>query len=390
MNSTTRLMTLAIAGVVSASAFAQVTDIPATAHLQESFPVSGTPQVFNPQATMAYDNIQGSAYSGFVLSNTGAAGTITRMVGDDVKTRIYAWGKDVNRFWFSVSNLDTVAFTAPPRVRFYRNNGAGGGPGTYIIGYSFNPINFNPGTVNTFFTDITTAGQFVLPADGNMWACMTFDNASGSTATLANLDQLGQALFNPPALGSSQNLGWISTAAGSFVQNDPPGATFTFSTPPPVMNVYWGFQTTLDPVTATGQILFNNYVAATPSSVNFQWYDTSSNLVAQQVEAVDPAGNFVADTPATAGVYQMSMKTGTWLRRTLTIDTTAGNVTGLVFNLVNGDANNDNFINSDDFDILVANFGGPGPDGDFDGSGSVDSDDFDILVANFGTDGDGP
>jgi len=156
------------------------------------------------------------------------------------------------------------------------------------------------------------------------------------------------------------------------------------------MNVYWGFQTTLDPVTATGQILFNNYVAATPSSVNFQWYDTSSNLVAQQVEAVDPAGNFVADTPATAGVYQMSMKTGTWLRRTLTIDTTAGNVTGLVFNLVNGDANNDNFINSDDFDILVANFGGPGPDGDFDGSGSVDSDDFDILVANFGTDGDGP
>ena len=56
--------------------------------------------------------------------------------------------------------------------------------------------------------------------------------------------------------------------------------------------------------------------------------------------------------------------------------------------LINGDVNNDNRVDSDDFDQIVANFGASGTWADLDGSGSVDSDDFDILVLNFGGEGD--
>jgi len=87
------------------------------------------------------------------------------------------------------------------------------------------------------------------------------------------------------------------------------------------------------------------------------------------------------------GRYDVSFKASHWLRRTLASVYVDGGVT---FNstMVNGDINNDNRIDSDDFDILVAQFGSAGPEADVDGSGTADSDDFDILVKNFGDTGD--
>jgi len=84
------------------------------------------------------------------------------------------------------------------------------------------------------------------------------------------------------------------------------------------------------------------------------------------------------------GQVTISAKGGHWLRKTRNFDITAGPIS---MNLINGDLDQNNVIDSDDFDIVVANFGG-GPTGDLDGNAIVDSDDFDIIVKNFGEVGD--
>jgi hypothetical protein len=58
------------------------------------------------------------------------------------------------------------------------------------------------------------------------------------------------------------------------------------------------------------------------------------------------------------------------------------------FFVLTGDANHSGFVDSDDFNILAANFGTTGKDGsqgDFDYDSDVDSDDFNILAGRFGT-----
>lgn len=83
------------------------------------------------------------------------------------------------------------------------------------------------------------------------------------------------------------------------------------------------------------------------------------------------------------GVVDISVKGGHWLRRTQQVNLTSN----FAISLINGDLDQNNVIDSDDFDIVVANFGG-GPTGDLDGNNIVDSDDFDIIVKNFGDIGD--
>ncbi|HRF59552.1 MAG TPA: hypothetical protein PLH94_06495 [Fimbriimonadaceae bacterium] len=89
------------------------------------------------------------------------------------------------------------------------------------------------------------------------------------------------------------------------------------------------------------------------------------------------------------GTYDVAARGPSWLRQRLSnVLITPFGAGGLVYSLFNGDANGDNRVDSDDFDILAAGFGGSGPLGDFDGVNGVDSDDFDILIQNFGLVGD--
>jgi len=88
------------------------------------------------------------------------------------------------------------------------------------------------------------------------------------------------------------------------------------------------------------------------------------------------------------GSFDIFVKSSTFLRKKLagvTIGDTGAS--GLVWTLANGDVDGNNEVNSDDFDLLVANFGGAGT-GDVNRDGVVNSDDFDILVRNFGLLGD--
>jgi hypothetical protein len=203
---------------------------------------------FGTRATpgASYSNID--TFTGSAFSNGGAANqagnSITRMVADDISFALpYLAGQSFSQFTFSVTNLNTVAVSARPRVRFWLADGAGGGPGTYYsgIGYTFNAISFGANSVGLFTG--TIGPGFLQPAPGQtLWAGITFDNNTGATgATIAQLNNLGQGIFNPPAVGSSADAFFQTTAAGSFFGTNNPAGTLTNFGGNPVGNFGWEF-----------------------------------------------------------------------------------------------------------------------------------------------------
>jgi hypothetical protein len=225
----------------------------------------GVPE--SPAATLfdvvEYSNI--TNFTGYALrqgpSANQAGNQITLLLADDITPLgVYA-GKDVSAITFSVANLNSVAVSARPRIRFWFANGAGGAPGTYYnvpasVGFSFNPITFNPGSV-VLLTATVGANQFKMPGS-TFWAGVTFDNNTGGTgATAAQMDNLGQGIFDPPDVGSSADVFFLTQSAGSFFPtNNPAGALYDVS-PDITSNFGWEFtiSTPVPTVTTTlGQV----------------------------------------------------------------------------------------------------------------------------------------
>jgi hypothetical protein len=215
--------------------------------VQGEFPAS-IGGVLGPDAlTGAYSNI--TTFTGSVFNNGGTANQggnlITRLVADDLVPNPIYGGVDVVSFTFAVANLNGVQVSFRPRVRFWFADGVLGAPGTYYnipgpIGFTFNAIALGAGTV-TLLTASLGPGVFSMPGVP-FWAGITFDNNLGATgATLAQMDLLGVGLFDPPTVGSSADLMFQTTAAGSFfAPNNPAGGTFNFGGTP-VASVGWDF-----------------------------------------------------------------------------------------------------------------------------------------------------
>lgn len=205
----------------------------------------GNPETLEgAQADVQYSNITnflGQAYSnGGSVNQSGNA--ISRLVADDITPLGTFAGQAVTSFTFSVANLNTTPVSARARVRFYQDNA--GVPGTLITGYTFSALTFNPGVV------LLTAGigpGFNMPGT-KFWAGLTFDNNTGATgATLAQMDNMGVGLFNPPTRGSSVDGMWLSSAAGSNFVSNPVGAGFTLTGT--VANAGWSFTAVPEPGT---------------------------------------------------------------------------------------------------------------------------------------------
>jgi|GEM_PF-6355272 len=111
-------------------------------------------------------------------------------------------------------------------------------------------------------------------------------------------------------------------------------------------------------------------------------------VIDSQIVTLDEWGQFQFATEV-AGEVRVMAKGTHWLRRSSPPIQLAPNGLQVVdFALTNGDVDSNNVIDSDDFDLLVINFGEQNFIGDLDGNTMVDSDDFDILVAHFGEQGD--
>ncbi len=154
---------------------------------------------------LVYDNTITSAGGNFYNggATTISGNTITRLVADDITPLSGYAGLTMSSISFSVANNNSVAVSARPRMRMWLGDGAGGGPGTLFGAFTFNPISFSANSSAGFYF---TPGALTVPS-GTFWIGLTFDDNTGATgATAAQLDNLGMALFNPPAIGTSADL----------------------------------------------------------------------------------------------------------------------------------------------------------------------------------------
>ena len=179
-----------------------------------------------------------------------------------------------------------------------------GAPGTVLAGVTYNPIAFESGTVFgfvpqaiTFAIPTVTSGATVV----HFWAGITYDNNSGipttvtnttsvaagttvtttsviAPATVAQMNNFGQALLDPPVVGSSGDVLAQSTGpfgpGGAYFANQPPVGYFNFghSTTPaqPVANAYWYFEAPRPTPNISGKITFDSIVpTAVKQSVTF-------------------------------------------------------------------------------------------------------------------------
>jgi hypothetical protein len=189
-----------------------------------------------------YSNV--TNFTGFGVTNGGAANVggnnITTLLADDITPGPGLDGGTVDAVTFSIANFDTSDVTARARVRFYAADGTGGGPGTLITGFTFNPISFAAGTVGLFTFSNGGLPLFSIPK-GTFWAGLTFDDNGGTTgATLSQLNNLGEGIFDPPTVGSSTDSFFATNNAGSFFGNNPAGGFFNFGGNPHA-NFGWEF-----------------------------------------------------------------------------------------------------------------------------------------------------
>ncbi len=194
-------------------------------------------------------NFTGFGYASGVSATISGDGT-TALLADELSFAPGFAGSSINGFTFSTANLNPGAVTARPLVRFYDDSGSGGGPGALLGGFNFNPISFAAGSVQLF--TFNSANEFTVPADDTIWAAIAFDNNGGAEgdASLAQLNSLGQGIFNPPTVGSSGDFFFQSTSASSFLTSNPAGSFFFFGGNP-VANFGWAFTAPPPPAQST-------------------------------------------------------------------------------------------------------------------------------------------
>jgi hypothetical protein len=205
-----------------------------------AFGVIAAPQV--RADAVIYSNITNFTGQFFTQGFSAQSGsdTITSTAADDITPMAGSAGNVVDGFTFTVANSSSSAVTARPIIEFWSNNGAGGGPGTLLTAFAFNPIAF-AGDVAEGFTFDPGTPLFTVPASGTFWAGITFDNDNGTTgATASQLNLLGQGIFAPPTVGSSQDQFFQTTSGGAIPGSNPAGSLLSFSGNP-VADFGWEF-----------------------------------------------------------------------------------------------------------------------------------------------------
>jgi len=175
---------------------------------------------------VVYSNL--GTFAGNASANGGAisqsGNTITIMEADDITPVAGFAGSSVTSFSFTVANTNATAVTARAHARFWNNSGPGGGPGTLLYTFDTPAQTYAANSVSPQPVVGVPAGSFVLPS-GTFWAGLSFDDNNGTTgATVAQLNNLGQGIFNPPTVGSSLDRLFDTSSAGTFNFNNPSGS----------------------------------------------------------------------------------------------------------------------------------------------------------------------
>ena len=193
----------------------------------------GAVAVSSAQA-LIYDSVPATVTSYYAPGGaTNQAGnTITRLMADDIDMIDAFAGQQITSFAFTLVNANTTSVSFRPRVRFYGLPGTTATTlGNVIQGYTLNPVTMTANSATTYTVNIGPGLN--VPNDFFLWAGMTFDNNVGATgATAAQLDNIGWAV-GQPSVGTSDDLFFQTTAAGSFFANNPTGGYLFFNGNPP-------------------------------------------------------------------------------------------------------------------------------------------------------------
>lgn len=95
---------------------------------------------------------------------------------------------------------------------------AGGALGTALGGFSFAATAIASGV--TTWTADGTANNFAITSE-KIWAAVFFGNGGAAATTAAELNNLGQAKFGPPAVGISADKDILTSTPSSFLANSP-------------------------------------------------------------------------------------------------------------------------------------------------------------------------
>ena len=299
----------------------------------------------------------------FTVSNLGIAGTVTNVnrLSFVLVSANAAFSFDgVCNVWLSNDTTTSTAQSGSPL--FFDSNFLWDGLGTQLdTKWFLGQISYTvfPGSGTTFTLDVTS-----LPA-----AAKAYLIAQLNTGSIVRL------IVSP-----NENL-----VSGTFAGYD----HNAFSGPVLEVDV-------VEESSISGQVNFTDRIGNFPSSVDIDFQDINHVTVHTAVNvAVDSMGNFnTSDLPAVAGNYFVSVKPNPWLRRTIGPFNTGTSQTGLLFNLVNGDIDDDNEVAIGDYAQLSTAFNSePGdpnwnPDADLNGDDGGDIGDFAILSGNFGVMGD--
>ena len=312
-------------------------------------------------------------------------------------------------------------------------------------------LNGANGAILRFRSDGTPLGQFATVSGGNS---MTFDAlgylyiTSYTTDTVKRISPLGVNLGNFCTISGPAGLAFDSTgnlyvasithntirkfsltgqdlgvfASGSGI-NDPRGIAFDSSNRLYVCNYGNGSGSTVrrfsstgadlgnfatglfaptdlafrpvppPPVTISGRVELEDCASTldVPISFSFRPNDGCPSLTLTVVPDVN--GNFAIPNVPRA-VYYVSAKGSKWLRQTMLVNTTFGDVDSMTFFLLAGDANGDNAIDGLDLSIFIRAFdsspdeGAWNPRADFNCDNIVDVYDLDIFIRNFDAVGD--
>jgi len=145
-------------------------------------------------------------------------------------------------------------------------------------------------------------------------------------------------------------------------------------------------------IKVSGNIVFGDRIGAVPTSVTLEFRSATNGAGPFSPVAIGASGAFTSPAPKKA--FRLSVKVGTFLRRTIKVDNTAGESSGLSLGLVNGDVDGNNVVNAGDRDIVLAALNSaPGaanwnPSADLNGDGRVTAKDTDIVRRNLGRVGD--
>lgn len=254
------------------------------------------------------------------------------------------------------------------------------------------------------FFKITTLGPLRLTATatpvGTTYLSGVQDSACNTGVSTPALSQANLAIQVQNSAGvvlNSASAGALGVAESTFADLPVAGTYYVrvYETDAPTQSQLYRLNVGATVVNSTisGRITFQDWVnpsSALPLTITVRNATTNAVITTMNTTTATNGDYSVTATglsPSTS--YKIQANSTIWLQKSTTITTPAAlNISGLNFNLINGDVDLSGEVDAVDIDLVIAHFGETSPsfylNADVDGSLEIDAVDIDVVIANFG------